>query len=215
MKSYSINDCVQISVFPKTGTTFLDTMSSEYSQIKYISNQIPKIFETNLDQHYISIREPLDRFISGFISMHNRSTGQYHGRPEFKKKNLILFDKIRDLDLQNAFKVCLDFYSNDWSFDEHTSNAYVEISDVISKDIIFLNFSKIGNLLDSLGYNMNLDKNKNLHYYTNCNYSEDKMSIKTLLLNNKEYYNLVLDYLQPDIDLHKKWIENENSNLWR
>ena len=208
MKSYSINDCVQISVFPKTGTTFLDTMANEHSQIKYISNQIPEIFETNLDQHYISIREPLDRFISGFISMHNRSAGQYHGKPEFKKKNLILFDKIRDLDLQNAFKICLDFYSNDWSFDEHTSNAYVEICDVLlSKNIIFLDFLEVGNLLDSFGYKMNLDNNKNLHYYTNCNYPEDKVLIKTLILNNQEYYNLILEYLQPDLDFYKKWVK--------
>ena len=58
MKTFKIkNQNVQISVFAKTGTTFMDSLRREHSDISVGTYTKP-------DTHYISVRCPLDRFIS-------------------------------------------------------------------------------------------------------------------------------------------------------
>ena len=62
---FLIDKNIQISVFAKTGTTFLDNLVLEN---KLQRGELPQP-----DMQFVSVREPFDRFISGFITFHKRS----------------------------------------------------------------------------------------------------------------------------------------------
>ena len=110
MKSYSLlNENIQISVFPKTGTSFMDRLVLE-QKICNREQQNPTI-------HFISVRHPIDRFISGFITLFERSDG----------KSTYINDTICKLNLCDAFTTCYKLVKNDWGFDVHTSISYSKI----------------------------------------------------------------------------------------
>ena len=133
MKSYLIKDLgIQISVFPKTGTSFMDSLVEDYNTIDFLSNKPNEIFKYNSKEHLISLREPFDRFITGFITYHKR-----------KKSDVGIIDLFLD---------CYNTHQNNWDFDDHTKNFYVNSLTEIPKNVNFFDYKEIGLILNSYGF---------------------------------------------------------------
>lgn len=188
MKTFKINkQNIQISVFAKTGTTFMDSLCREHSDMSVGTYTKP-------DTHYISVRYPLDRFISGFCTLYYRSH-QDNKTPEYQE----LYDRISNMSLYDAFYECYYSQKNNWDFDDHTINCYSLIPEDHT-NIVFINFRDIGILLSQLGYNpININD-----VYFNDNPNKDKQYIHNIIHSDKDLYNDIQNYLGQDLDIFQK-----------
>jgi len=186
MKTFAIrNQNIQISVFPKTGTTFMDSLRREHSDISVGSYTRPS-------KHYISVRYPLDRFISGFCTLYYRSN-QEEKAPEYQD----FYTKISELTLHDALYECYNSQNFDWNFDEHIRNCYFN-QDFTDKTII--DFRDIGMLLSKLGYNpININS-----VYFNNNPNRDKQYLYNIIHSDKDLYNNIHNYLNPELVAYQK-----------
>lgn len=186
MKTFAIrNQNIQISVFPKTGTTFMDSLCREHSDISVGTYAQPS-------KHYVSVRYPLDRFISGFCTLYNRSH-QDNKTPEYQE----LYNRISKLSLHDAFYECYNSLDNNWNFDDHTQNCYFD-KDFTNKTVI--HFRDIGILLSKLGYN----PIKITDVYFNNNSDTDKQYLYNIIHSDKDLYNDIHNYLNPDLGTYQK-----------
>lgn len=188
MKTFKIkNQNVQISVFAKTGTTFMGSLRREHSDMSVGTYTKP-------DTHYISVRYPLDRFISGFCTLYYRSH-QDNKTPEYQE----LYDRISNMSLHDAFYECYYSQKNNWDFDDHTINCYSLIPEDHT-NITFINFRDIGILLSQLGYNpININ-----NVYFNDNPDKDKQYIHNVIHSDKDLYNDIQNYLGQDLGIYQK-----------
>lgn len=188
MKTFKIkNQNVQISVFAKTGTTFMGSLRREHSDMSVGTYTKP-------DTHYISVRYPLDRFISGFCTLYYRSH-QDNKTPEYQE----LYDRISNMSLHDAFYECYYSQKNNWDFDDHTINCYSLIPEDHT-NITFINFRDIGILLSQLGYNpININ-----NVYFNDNPNKDKQYIHNVIHSDKDLYNDIQNYLGQDLGIYQK-----------
>ena len=189
MKHFKINNQnnVQITVFPKTGTTFMDSLCGEHSDMSVGTY-------TNPGTHYISVRYPLSRFISGFCTLYYRSH-QNNVMPEYHD----LYTKISNMSLCDAFYECYNYFENDWSFDSHTKCCYNSLPEDYT-NIIFIDYRDIGILLEQLGF-------KPIEYndvYQNINPSSDKDDLHNIIHSDKDLYNNIQKYLIPDFVIYQK-----------
>ena len=188
MKTFKIkNQNVQISVFAKTGTTFMGSLRREHSDMSVGTYTKP-------DTHYISVRYPLDRFISGFCTLYYRSH-QDNKTPEYQE----LYDRISNMSLHDAFYECYYSQDNNWNFDDHTKTCYSLIPEDHT-NITFINFRDIGILLSQLGYNpININ-----NVYFNDNPDKDKQYIHNVIHSDKDLYNDIQNYLGQDLGIYQK-----------
>ena len=187
-KTFKINNQnIQISTFAKTGTTFMESLCGEYSDIS-------RDTYTNPDKHYISVRYPLERFISGFCTLYYRSH-QDNKTPEYQE----LYDKISKMTLHDAFYECYSSLNNDWSFDDHTKCSYHSIPQDHT-NLSVIHFRDIGLLLSKLGYNPVKITDK----YFNDNPDNDKQYLYTIIHSDKDLYNDIHEYLRPDLSIYQK-----------
>jgi len=188
IKTFKINNQnIQISTFAKTGTTFMDSLSGEHSDISRDTH-------TNPDKHYISVRRPLDRFISGFCTMYYRSH-QNNKTPKYQD----LYTRLSKMSLHDAFYECYYSQKNNWDFDGHTIKVYSFIPEDHT-NITFIDFRDIGILLSKLGYNpININ-----HGYFNDNPDKDKQYIHNIIHSDKDLYNDIQNYLRPDLSIYQK-----------
>jgi len=189
MKSYSLlNNNIQISVFPKTGTSFMDRLVLE-QKVVIGEHQNPII-------HFISIRHPIDRFISGYITLYKRSDGE----------STFINDSICNLNLLDAFITCFNLVKNDWSFDDHTRLSYDAIP-LSSNNIKYFNYNEIGLLCESynvIGKNYFNNRDHSVDWYLNTNSNHQKQELHKFLLSNTKIFNEVKNFLQPDIEIFQK-----------
>lgn len=149
---------------------------------------------TKPDTHYISVRYPLDRFISGFCTLYYRSH-QDNKTPEYQE----LYDRISNMSLHDAFYECYYSQKNNWDFDDHTINCYSLIPEDHT-NITFINFRDIGILLSQLGYNpININ-----NVYFNDNPDKDKQYIHNVIHSDKDLYNDIQNYLGQDLGIYQK-----------
>ena len=188
IKTFKINkQNIQISVFAKTGTTFMDSLCREHSDMSVGTYTKP-------DTHYISVRYPLDRFISGFCTLYYRSH-QDNKTPEYQE----LYDRISNMSLHDAFYECYYSQKNNWDFDDHIINCYSLIPEDHT-NIVFINYSDIGLFLEQLGL-----KPKNFTtQYQNINPIEDKDELFKVIQSDKTLYSDIQKYLMPDLGIFQK-----------
>ena len=188
MKTFKIkNQNVQISVFAKTGTTFMDSLRREHSDISVGTYTKP-------DTHYISVRCPLDRFISGFCTLYYRSH-QDNKTPEYQE----LYNRINNMSLHDAFYECYNSQDNNWNFDDHTKTCYSLIPEDHT-NIIFIYYKSIGTVLEGLGFKpIIIDED-----YFNDNPDKDKTYIHNIIHSDIDLYNNIQKYLMPDSDIYQK-----------
>lgn len=184
---FLIDKNIQISVFAKTGTTFLDNLVLEN---KLQRGELPQP-----DMQFVSVREPFDRFISGFITFHKRSKFK-----TTRKSSKFITNAISNLDLLDAFVTCYDLVKNDWSFDGHTELSYNNLP-LSYKNVEYFNFSDIGILCESLGIVVNYD---NKSEYINSNLQSEKNKLLNFICSNNDLHHNIKKYLEPDIEIFQK-----------
>lgn len=205
MKTYcSYHKNIQISVFAKTGTSFMDRLVLED---KILREELPIP-----DAHYISVREPLDRFISGFITFYRRLENPT------RKDFAYISDALMELDLLDAFKTCYDLCKNNWKFDGHTELVYKDWLPLqnFNKIVKYIDFREIGLLCDLYNitsedhYQNNyiisrstLPLNDYKNWYLNSNSINQKQELYNFLISNNEIFDNIKSFLKPDIEIYQ------------
>ena len=181
------NKNIQITVFAKTGCTFFDNLVLE--------NKIQREELVEPDIQFVSVREPFDRFISGFLTFYHRSKFK-----TTRESSKYITNQISKLDLLDAFITCYDLANNDWSFDGHTELLYSDLP-FTNKNVKYFNFTEIGILCESLDIIVKYD---NKREYTNANLQSEKNKLFNFICSNKELHENIKKYLKPDIEIFQK-----------
>lgn len=189
---------IRVTVFPKTGTTFMDTMTRAYHFPK-VGGDVPFEDDVNKDiiKHYISVRAPFARFVSGFCTLYYRS---HHNNKTPKYQDL--YTTIQNLPLDQAFYECYNKLDNDWSFDAHTSNCLDQLPQQ-QANTMYIDYTDIGLLMEKAGYLPSYE-NIPVEQYRNSNPISDKEYLLNLIVNDKEVHKNVHKYLSADIELYQE-----------
>ena len=206
-------DTHQITVFTKTGCTFMTNMHSQYEgQIKRIpyfklEEKFLNYFGSRQRNHYVSVRDPFARFVSGFVTIFN----------EVKKDNQVYADRLHlphfeaimdSKDITHAFLECHKIIKGDWSFDSPTATAYnlLYINKMITeKNLKLIPYTSIGKLLENHGFYPDLNQFTYGPNFTNKNPVHLKNKLKKWIFLNKGIYAEILDYLQEDIKIYQNF----------
>jgi len=189
MESFYHGQCIRVTVFPKTGTTFMHQMAEAHESL--ISST-----ENNPVKHYISVRTPLSRFVSGFLTMYYRS---HH--PNLNSDYADLYANIHSLSIKDALYECFSALDNDWSFDPHTSNCYDRLP-ALEPTQIFIEYTDIGLLLQKMGYLPNTTIP--IDQFQNSNPINAKEELLGIIANDKILYKKLHHYLNADIEIYQK-----------
>lgn len=217
MRSYYIGNHTEIIVFPKTGNTFLGNLMRQNSEDIFSKEiETEELFNSrNSRAVYVSVREPFDRFVSGFVTCYLRSgePGPHVYKLNHYLRLLAAYEILAtNNDITQAFKLCHEFMNGNWSWDAHTKTDYDGIKTwklQEKNNVVFFPHTQIGKLLENLGYIPDQKRFDQMEHKTtgstfnNVNPTDKKEIIRDFLLSNSELHKDICDYISMDQEIYQ------------